>query len=418
MRWFVVFMMFLASMMNYMDRSALSVAAPLIMKDLGLNLAQRGMVFSSFFLGYALFNFIGGVLADKYGPRATFAAAMGLWSGFCALTAGAFNFLSLMVIRIFFGMGEGPCSSTANKMVYNWFPRREAASAVGVLSAGTPLGGAVSGPVVIFLAITFGWRLSFVCIGILGIVWMLAWLKFTTDKPEGHPKIGETEQTLSNNLSVEIKNPDKKKIAYYLRHPTVLATALAFFGYNYTLFFFLTWFPTYLTDVHHLSLKSMSLVNSIPWILGFIGLAAGGFISDSIFKMTGNALFSRKIVLSVCLAAAALCVALAGTMSNNLPGAVALMSTSIFFLYLTGSIYWAIIQDSVQGESIGSVGGFVHFLANTSGVIGPALTGFIVQTSGSYYAAFVLAGGVSILGSAGVALFVKDEPPICAEARG
>jgi hypothetical protein len=103
-------------------------------------------------------------------------------------------------------------------------------------------------------------------------------------------------------------------------------------------------------------------------------------------------------------------------MSNNLPGAVALMSTSIFFLYLTGSIYWAILQDSVQGESIGSVGGFVHFLANTSGIIGPALTGFIVQASGSYHAAFVLAGGVSMLGAMGVALFVKDEPRICAEA--
>jgi ACS family hexuronate transporter-like MFS transporter len=161
----------------------------------------------------------------------------------------------------------------------------------------------------------------------------------------------------------------------------------------------------------------MSLTTVIPWLLGFIAIAGGGFVSDWIFRATGKLLFSRKIVLSTCLAAAALCVALAGIMSS-LVGAVTLMSTSIFFLYLTGSIYWAIIQDTVRGESVGGVGGFVHFLANISGIIGPAVTGIIVQTTGSYYAAFALAGGIVIAGAIGVALFVSaPKATVCIEPK-
>ena len=197
-------------------------------------------------------------------------------------------------------------------------------------------------------------------------------------------------------------------LGFYLRQPIILATAFAFFAYNYVLFFFLSWFPTYLTEAHHMSLRDMSFATVIPWLLGSIGLAAGGFITDAILRITGKPLMSRRVVLTVCLGMAALCVAFAGRVEST-QGAVALMSVTIFFLYVTGSVYWAVIQDTVRRENVGGVGGFVHLLANLAGVIGPAVTGFIVEaTHGAYGSAFVLAGAIAVLGALCSLVWIRE----------
>lgn len=201
----------------------------------------------------------------------------------------------------------------------------------------------------------------------------------------------------------------------------VLATAMAFFGYNYILFFFLTWFPSYLTMAQHLSIKDMSLATVLPWTLGFAGLALGGVTSDAVFRRTGRALFARKLVLTICLAVSAVCVALAGLVTTA-ASALALMACAVFFLYLTGSTYWAIIQDTVRGENVGGVGGFVHAVANLAGIIGPAATGFIVQATGAFTSAFALAGAIAIAGVAAVLVFVRPIaaplPPVAAPLAG
>ncbi|MGK9236122.1 MFS transporter [Inquilinus limosus] len=410
-RWLIVGLLFIAGVINYLDRSALSIAAPLIQQDLGLDHAQMGVIFSSFFAGYAVFNFIGGWLSDRIGPKAVFSGAMGLWSLFCGLTAAATGFVSMIVLRVLFGVGEGPLSSTMSKTVSNWFPRREAATAIGIVNSGTPLGGAVAGPIVGYLALAFGWRLAFVIIMLLGFVWLVFWLRMSTDRPDQHPRISDAERRLIEEGQTQIDPAAQlpaQGLGYYLRQPIVLATAFAFFTYNYVLFFFLTWFPSYLTEVHKLSIKDMSLATVIPWVLGFLGLALGGFVSDRIFRMTGRALLSRKLVLIGGLGVAAVGVALAGDVAD-VSSAVALMSVSIFGLYLTGSIYWAVIQDAVRGENVGGVGGFIHFLANLAGIIGPAVTGFIVQaTGGVYTSAFVLAGGLAVLGALAALVFIRE----------
>jgi D-galactonate transporter len=406
-RWQIVSLLFFAGIINYLDRSALSVAAPLVSKDLNLTPADLGIVFSIFFVGYALFNFIGGWASDKLGGKRVFALAMGVWSTFCALTGAATGFVSLLVIRVFFGVGEGPLSSTMNKIVNNWFPHREAASAVGIANCGTPLGGAIAGPIVGLLAVAFSWRISFVAIGALGLIWLAFWIKLATEKPREHPTITAQELgEIEGDHADPTAGLPSQPLGFYLRQPVVLSTAFAFFGYNYILFFFLTWFPSYLTMAQHLSIKSMSIATVLPWVLGFFGLAAGGAVSDMVFRRTGRPLFARKLVLTVCLTIAAGCVALAGLVTT-VYSALALMSGAVFFLYLTGSTYWAILQDTVRGENIGGVGGFIHMMANCAGIIGPAVTGFIVQYTGAFTSAFVLAGGIALLGVLGVLVFVK-----------
>ncbi len=413
-RWFVVGLLFLAGVVNYLDRAALSIAAPLIQKDLSFSHAQMGIVFSSFFVGYALFNFVGGVLSDRMGAKRVFGLSMGIWSLFCGATALASSLGSLIVLRLLFGMGEGPFSSSNSKMVNNWFPRREVASAIGVISSGTPLGGALAGPVVGYMAIRFGWRWAFVAIMLLGLAWLVLWTFATTDKPQQNKRVTAGELSLieeGQQQAASMEEGDgtrKAGLRFYLRQPIILATAFAFFSYNYVLFFFLSWFPTYLTEVHHLSLHDMSIATVIPWLLGSIGLASGGFVTDLILRVTGRPLLARRIVLTVCLGVAAVCVGFAGRVVS-MEGAVALMSVSILFLYVTGSVYWAIIQDTVRRENVGGVGGFVHLLANLAGVIGPAVTGFIVQaTHGAYGSAFVLAAVIAVLGALCSMIWVRD----------
>ncbi|MDR6449358.1 MFS transporter [Paraburkholderia sp. 22099] len=413
-RWFVVALLFLAGVINYLDRAALSIAAPLIQKDLNFSHAQMGIVFSSFFVGYALFNFVGGVLSDKIGAKRVFGTAMGVWSVFCGATALATGIGSLIVLRVLFGMGEGPFSSSNSKMVNNWFPRREVASAIGVISSGTPLGGALAGPVVGFMAVRFGWRWAFVAIMLLGLVWLVVWAAMTTEHPHENARVTPREAELiragqaDEHVIAHSADGAKLGLGHFLRKPIILATAFAFFSYNYVLFFFLSWFPTYLTEAHHLSLRDMSIATVIPWVLGSVGLASGGFISDFILRLTGKPLLSRKLVLSTCLGAAAVCVALAGRVAST-QSAVALMSVSIFFLYVTGAVYWAVIQDTVPREHVGGAGGFVHLLANLAGVIGPAVTGFIVEaTHGAYGSAFVLAGAIAVLGALCSLVWIRE----------
>jgi ACS family hexuronate transporter-like MFS transporter len=418
-RWQIVLLLFFAGIINYLDRSALSVAAPLVMKDLSLTPADLGIIFSSFFFGYAIFNFIGGWAADRMGGKRVFTLAMAIWSTFCALTATATGFVSLFLIRVFFGVGEGPLSATINKVVNNWFPHREAASAVGFANCGTPLGGAIAGPIVGLMAVAFGWRVAFIAIGALGFIWLAFWMRLATETPREHPRVSAAElEEIENDHADPTAGMPAQPLGFYLRQSVVLATGLAFFGYNYILFFFLTWFPSYLTMAQGLSIKDMSIATVLPWVVGFFGLALGGWVSDAVFRRTGRALFARKLVLTVCLSVAAVSVALAGLVTT-VGSALALMTAAVFFLYLTGSTYWAILQDTVRGENIGGVGGFIHMIANCAGIIGPAVTGFIVQYTGAFTSAFVLAGLIAIMGVLCVVVFVRPiVRPASAAAAG
>jgi nitrate/nitrite transporter NarK len=152
----------------------------------------------------------------------------------------------------------------------------------------------------------------------------------------------------------------------------------------------------------------MSFVSAIPWLLGFVGLAGGGMVSDAIFRLTGNAVLARKMVLVGGLLIAAVCVALAGAATGVL-AAVGLMTVSVFFMYLTGHTYFTLILDTIEKRRVGGVSGFVHLIANLAGIVAPAATGYMVQASGSFTSAFALTGAIAVLGALAVAVFVR--PP-------
>ena len=149
-KWFVISMLFVVGGINYIDRAAFSIIAPMASKNLGLTPSQLGLVFSAFFVGYAIFCFVGGYFSDRVGPKRVLIIAVSVWSVFCALTGAVFSFASLLIVRVFFGFGEGPFASTGSKMVNNWFGVTERGRAVGIVNAGNPIGAAIAGPLVGF----------------------------------------------------------------------------------------------------------------------------------------------------------------------------------------------------------------------------------------------------------------------------
>ncbi len=414
-RFIVALLLFCAGMLNYLDRAALSVMAPLIKKDLHIGDAQMGILFSLFFVGYCLFCFIGGWGADKYGPRKVYAWAAGFWSFFCGATALATGFGHLLIVRVLFGIGEGPMGTTTNKSISNWFPKREVGRAVGFTNAGQPLGAAIAAPIVGLVGLNFGWRVSFIVIACLGFVWLAMWLIFFRDRPEMHSRVSPEEVALitaDRPAKVEAAlagQPVKQKhgMFFYVLSMPVLGVAAAFFCFNYIQYFFLSWLPSYLTDFQHLDIKSMSIIGILPWLGATLGFIGGGLICDGLFKKTSNFLLSRKLVIICGLAIAALCVLLTAY-ASSLGMAVTLITIASIFAYMTPQACWSLLQDIVPATRIGSAGGFVHLLANLAGILSPGITGFLIQYGGGYRSAFILSSILALAGIVVMLLFVRQ----------
>lgn len=403
----VALLLFFAGMLNYLDRSALSVMAPLIKKDLGLDDAHMGILFSCFFVGYCVFCFIGGWGADRFGPRKVYAWAAGIWSLFCGATALVSGFFHLLVVRVLFGIGEGPMGTTTNKSIANWFPKAEIGRAVGFTNAGQPLGAAIAAPIVGLVGLYHGWRIAFVVIAALGFVWLGCWLMFFRDKPEQHSRVSPEEAAVicqhrpsADNAQHSDNSPHS--LWHYVLSPSVLGVAAAFFCFNYIQYFFLSWLPSYLTDFQHLDIKSMSIIGILPWLGATLGFVGGGSVCDILYRKTGNFLLSRKAVIFLGLGIAA-CSVLAAAYTHSLSGAVFCITLATVFAYMTPQACWSLLQDIVPSERIGTTGGFVHLLANLAGIMSPAITGFLIQFGGGYRSAFVLASVLALIGM--VALF-------------
>lgn len=415
-RWVILALMVALTFINYIDRSALGIVSVYIMEDFNLSSSQYGIISSAFFVSYAIFCFIGGSVSDFWGPKKTITIAIIAWSLFVAAPALAWGFVSLLVARILFGAAEGPVSSVTNKMINNWFPATERAKAKGITDTGMSLGAAISGPIVGLLAFRFNWRVSFVVLMVLGLIWVIFWRRMVTDLPRQHPKVSAAELAViesgrevdvaGGTVAVAQEETQKVPLSFYLRQPIIWVTAVAFFATNYATYFFLTWFPNYLVTARDLAVSEMSFVNVIPWLFGALGYAGGGFVSDWFAKKLGDLIKARRLVISLCLAGAAASIGLCGMVTTT-AAAVALMSVGIFLSYLATPSYWAIIQDSVVSSSVGRVGGFVHFLSNTAGIFAPTVTGFIVEASGSFSSAFLLTGVLSAVGCVCVTLFAR-----------
>lgn len=410
-RWVVMMVDFLCLGLNYADRAAISVAAPFIIKEFGFSKAEFGIILSIFFFGYAPFNWVGGYLADKVGPRRVMAVAVAWWSLFTALTAVGFGFVSFLIIRFLFGFGEGPQATVTAKAMANWFPKRELGRAIAIANSSTPLGGAIAAPIVvaILVATANNWRVAFVVLGIVGLLFALGWYVAVRDTPAVHPWVSSAEVREISDDQVDPaptvgRESPLPGLLRFIREPVVISTALAFFGYAWVLYTFLSWFPVYLTDAQHVKLSSLAWAGAVPWLGGFVGTVAGGLLTDWLARRTGNAPGTRKGIIVVCLLLTAALMGIS-MLAGTVLAAVALMSAVVFCLYLTGAQYWALIADLVPGQRYGGVVGFVHFIANCAGIAAPFVVGLLVDRTHSWPLTFGVASAICAAGALALLAF-------------
>ncbi len=420
-RYNILFMMVLMVIINYIDRGAISYAQEYIIKEYGFGAVEWGAVLGYFGYGYLFGALFGGALADKKGPKFVWILIGIGWSFFVVVTAfageigialfGGSAIAGFAVVRIMFGFFEGPTFSTINRTVANWATPRERGFAVSLGLLGTPLGALLTAPVAVLILSITSWKVMFILLGSLGLIWVIIWSKMFTDLPEQHKKVTKEElekirsmdALLPDEQLVEENEEEKIKWHHFFRNPTLVFNALGYFAFQYINFLLLTWTPKYLQDEFGFQLSSLWYLGMIPWIGACFTVLLGGKISDYLRMKTGSLRIARSGLAVVSLLLTAICFMLIPT-ANTVVGVMVLMAIGNAFNSLPNSVYWSVIIDTEPNKA-GTYGGITHFITNTATIIAPTLTGFLVISFG-YSSMFTAAAVASVIGMVAM-IFVK-----------
>ncbi|MDB5449019.1 MAG: putative permease [Phenylobacterium sp.] len=397
-RHIVLWLTVAAYMITYMDRVVISIAAPSIQKEMGLSLITMGWVFGAFQLSYALFQIPGGWLGDRYGPRRVLTGIVVWWSAFTAATALTWSAGSLIVCRFLFGAGEAGAFPNATRSLSRWMLPSERGFAQGLTHAGARLGSALTPVLVVLLIAKWGWRTPFFAFAGLGLVWAAVWFWFYRDTPEEHRQVNAGERALieAGLGGKPVAGGTRKAVPWgqLLSNPQIWVLSAMYACYAYVMAIFLTWFPKYLVDARHFSLKEMGFYASLPLLAAVVGDVAGGTFSDRLFRWTGRLNFSRRAVAIVGFLLASGAIPPAVLAASPLVG-VGFFCLALFGLELTVGVSWAVTLD-IGGEFAGSVSSIMNTFGNIAGASAAALTGYIVTAYG-WDAAFLVLAGLCLL---------------------
>lgn len=419
-RYQIMLMMVLMVIINYIDRGAISYAQQDIIGEYGFDAISWGAVLGYFGFGYLFGSLFGGMLADKKGPKFVWIIIGIGWSIFVIATAfagdiglalfGGSALTGFAVIRILFGFAEGPTFSTINKTNANWATPKERGFAVSMGLLGTPLGALLTAPVAVALLSVTSWKVMFIILGSLGIIWVIIWSRMFTDLPEQNPKVSKEElekirsvKDLLPNEKVVSGHDDSIKWYHFFQNPTLIFNALGYFAFQYINFLLLTWTPKYLQDQFGFQLSSLWYLGMIPWVGACFTVLLGGKISDYLRMKTGSLRIARSGLAVVSLLLTATCFMLIPT-ADTIVGVMVLMCIGNAFNSLPNSVYWSVIIDTEPSRA-GTFGGITHFITNTATIIAPILTGFLVISFG-YSSMFVAAAIAAIVGMVAM-IFVK-----------
>lgn len=336
-RFSILVAIFINVVINYMDRSNISVAAPMITEEFHLSTVQLGYIFSAFGWTYALLQIPGGILTDRFGPRIIYTFSLILWSIVTVAQGFAKGFASLFGLRMAIGVFEAPSYPTNNRIVTSWFPDKERASAIGIYTSGQFIGLAFLTPVLIALEHFAGWKGLFIITGIVGILWGIAWYFFYRDPAESK-RVNEAELNyieegggLIDRKNATIKTPtpfqwsDLKEV---FSHRKLWGIYLGQFAVNSTLWFFLTWFPTYLIKYRHIDFIKSGFLASLPFLSAFVGIILAGFLSDYMIKKGASMSVARKTPIITGLL---LSMSIIGANYVNSPALIILFMCIAFF---------------------------------------------------------------------------------------
>lgn len=409
-RFLILALLTLGTMINYLDRTVISVAAPSMTKDLGLNAAVMGLVFSAFSWTYAAAQIPGGIFLDRVGARLTYFFSVTFWSIFTVLQGFATGLAPLLAFRLGLGVAEAPCFPANSRVLSIWFPQAERARANSVYSVGQYFGLAFLSPVLFAITAAFGWRALFVIVGALGILFGLLWLA-TYREPDTSKLVNKAElDHIEAGGGLGHTAPKTKfqwkHVRFLFSQRQIVGASIGQFAGNSTMVFFLTWFPTYLATERHMAWLKVGFYAVLPFIAASVGVVAGGWLSDRLLHKTGNATLARKLPIVAGLLLASTIVAANFLDDNRL--VIAVLSLAFFGQGMV-NLGWTLITDVAPKQLMGLTGGVFNLCANLAGIVTPLVVGFIVAATGSFFYAL---GFISVVALIGVLSYIFIVGPV------
>lgn len=396
-RWSIVAILFFVTMINYADRAVLSLAAPLLSRDLGIDPFELGIVFSAFGWAYVIAQLPGGWLLDRFGAKRVYLAAILLWSGFTALqslvalVSGAAAISALFALRFLVGLCEAPSFPGNARIVASWFPARERATASAIFNSAQYFATVLFAPIMAWIIGVFGWPEVFLFMGGVGIAAAAVWLH-TIYEPREHPRMknAELDLIIAGGALVDSPRPQAgsggaanngTRIRDLLVNRTLCGLYLGQFSISTLTYFFITWFPVYLVEERGLSIVKAGLFATIPAICGFSGGILGGLWSDWLLKRGASLTAARKIPI-VC--GMLLSLAILGCNYSQSETLLLLFMSLAFFGKGVGALGWAVLSDVAPRNAAGLSGGVFNMFGNLSSILTPIAIGLIVRETGSF----------------------------------
>lgn len=412
-RYLVLGLMCLMYFIAYIDRVNISIVGPLLRKEMGLSPIQLGLVFSAFAYPYAAMQIMGGWLADKYGPRLVLGVLSTIWAAATIMCGLSWGLASLIAFRVMLGVGEGGAFPAATRAFTYWMARTERGFAQGITHSFARLGGAVTPPIVLVIVASYGWRQSFWILGCVSLVWTVFFVWLFRNTPLEHKWVKPAELAEIGIDAAEMKKAACGKTPWRQMFKRMWLVTFIDFCYGWSLWVFLTWLPSYLKDARGFDMKHLALFTALPLLAGVVGDTLGGVVSDYIYKKTGNLKFARRSLLVVGLGGALVFIVPA-IYTHTAITAVILLAASFFFLELTNAVLWSLPLD-IAGKFAGTAGGMMNTGFGVAGMISPVAFGYLIQTTGSYEAPFLISA--ALLAIAVVCAFwvdptnkIEDEP--------
>jgi MFS family permease len=399
-RYWIYFLLFLFNVICYLDRINMSVAGRSVAQEFGLSPVALGYLFSSFLWAYVVMMLPSGHLVDRLGAHRVAAIGAAFWSIAQMLSGAATGFGTLLLTRLGLGVGEAPTFPVSYRSVRDWAPYTERGLAVGCIQAGTLLGPALSAPAVAWLITETSWRWSFVVTGVIGLVWVAVWLAFvstperTTWLPEPERRRILAERHAGETMSAH------GGIGYrgLLRSPSMWGLAISQGCAVYTVYLYLSWLPNYLQTARHLSLVQSGLFTSVPFFVGAVVIVLTNWIGDRILTPHTMRNGGRRVVVVACLLLCALGSAI--PFVDSLTMVVILTIFPVSFGGTATATNAALCNDLLRSQAdSGRAFAFMVLGGNVFGLLAPIVTGYIVQATGSFAAAFMLAGVLSLIGA-------------------
>ena len=398
-RFGVLVMIFISVVINYLDRSNISIAASAIKDELNLDSIYMGFIFSAFSITYALLQVPGGIMVDRIKPKVLYPVILVLWSTATLFQGFVKSFMGFIFTRASIGVFEAPSYPMNNKIVSTWFPEKERASAIAVYTSGQFIGLAFLTPVLVTIQNWLGWRGMFILSGLVGIVWALIWY-FFYKAPDEDKTISEEELNLIKDGGGIVDTKSKPRPFKWselwtaLRYKQLWGVYIGQFCLGTLFIFFLTWFPTYLVEFRGLDFVQTGWLASIPFLAAFFGVLLAGFLSDNLVKRGYSAEFARKTPILIGML---LSVSIIGANYTESTSMVVFFLSLAFFGNGLASIAWVFISLMAPKHLLGLVGGVFNLIGGLAAAITPIVIGYLVQ-GGDFEPALFYIGFIALLG--------------------